>query len=145
MFGFIFVAGCVYGFGKVTAASACFDTLLDMFMNIHVNPYLTVWLSVCLIAALCADGVGGMVMWLSIFGAQYGPGNALGVNPAAVHRIAVSAATTFDSLPHSAMLAQGMAVFRTNMKESYKYSFILTVVFPVIFSLVAVVGAIIFY
>lgn len=31
------------------------------------------------------------------------------------------------------------------MKESYKYSFILTVVFPVIFSLVAVVGAIIFY
>lgn len=145
MFGFIFIAGCVYGFGKVTAASACFNTLLDMFMNIHVNPYLTVWLSVCLIAALCADGVGGMVMWLSIFGAQYGPGNTLGVNPAAVHRIAVSAATTFDSLPHSAMLAQGMAVFRTNMKESYKYSFILTVVFPVIFSLVAVIGAIIFY
>ena len=145
MFGFIFVAACVFGFGQVTAVSACFNTLLDMFMHIHVNPYLTVWLSVCLIAALCADGVGGMVMWLSIFGAQYGQGNALGVNPAAVHRIAVSASTTFDSLPHSAMLAQGMAVFKTNMKESYKYSFVLTVLFPVIFSLVAVVGAIIFY
>ncbi|MBR1781272.1 MAG: GntP family permease [Oscillospiraceae bacterium] len=145
MFGFIFVAACVYGFGKVTAASACYDTLMGAFMNIHVNPYLTVWLSVCLIAALCADGVGGMVMWLSTFGPMYGPGNQLGVNPAAVHRIAVSAATTFDSLPHSAMLAQGMAVFRTNMKESYKYSFVLTVLFPVIFSLVAVVGAIIFY
>ena len=145
MFGFIFIAGCVYGFGQVTAASACFDTLIQAFLNIHVNPYLTVWLSVCLIAALCADGVGGMVMWLSIFGSQYGVGNAYGVNPAAVHRIAVSAATTFDSLPHSAMLAQGMAVFKTNFKESYKYSFVLTVVFPVIFSLVAVVGAIIFY
>ena len=145
MFGFIFMAGCVYGFGQVTAASACFDTLIQAFLNINLNPYLTCWLSVCLIAALCADGVGGMVMWLSIFGAQFGVGNAYGVNPAAIHRIAVSAATTFDSLPHSAMLAQGMAVFKTNLKESYKYSFVLTVLFPVIFSLVAVVGAIIFY
>lgn len=145
MFPFIFMAACVYGFGKVTAASACFQPLIDMFMNIQVNPYLTVWLSVCLIAGLCADGVGGMVMWLSIFGSQFGVGNTMGVNPAAVHRIAVSASTTFDSLPHSAMVAQGMAVFKTNLKESYKYHFMLTVVFPVIFSLVAVVGAIIFY
>ncbi len=145
MVPFVFMAGCVYGFGKVTAVSACFDPLIDIFMNINVNPYLTVWLSVCLIAGLCADGVGGMVMWLSIFGSQYGVGNSLGVNPAAVHRIAVSASTTFDSLPHSAMLAQGMAIFKTNLKESYKYSFMLTVFFPVIFSLVAVIGAIIFY
>ena len=91
------------------------------------------------------SGVGEV----SLFGSQYGMGSALQVsgqvNPAAIHRIAVSAATTFDPLPHSPMLAQGMAVFKTNMKESYKYSFILTVVFPVIFSLVAVVGAIIFY
>lgn len=145
MFPFIVMSGCVYGFGMVTQDSACFQPLLDMIMGINLNPYFTCWLSVCLIAALCADGVSGMVMWLGVFGAQYGPGNTLGVNPGAIHRIAVSAATTFDSLPHSPMLAQGMAVFKTNMKESYKYSFILTVVFPVIFSLVAVVGAIIFY
>ena len=142
---FIMMSGSVYGFGLVTQASACFQPLLDMIMSINVNPYLTVWLSVCLIAALCADGVGGMVMWLATFGSQFGVGNTMGVNPEAVHRIAVSAATTFDSLPHSPMLAQGMAVFKTNYKESYKYSFVLTVIFPVIFSLVAVVGAIIFY
>ena len=145
MFPFIVMSGCVYGFGNVTQASACFEPLKQAILNINLNPYLTCWLSVCLIAALCADGVSGMVMWLGIFGGQYGQGNTLGVNPAAIHRIAVSAATTFDSLPHSPMLAQGMAVFKTNMKESYKYSFVLTVIFPVIFSLVAVVGAIIFY
>lgn len=145
MFPFILMSGCVYGFGMVTQASACFQPLLDAIMSINVNPYLTVWLSVCLIAGLCADGVSGMVMWLGVFGNQFGMGNTMGVNPEAVHRIAVSAATTFDSLPHSPMLAQGMAVFKTNLKESYKYSFILTVVFPVIFSLVAVVGAILFY
>lgn len=145
MFPFIVMSGCVYGFGMVTQDSACFQPLLNMILNINLNPYITCWLSVCLIAALCADGVSGMVMWLSIFGAQFGAGNALGVNPAAIHRIAVSAATTFDSLPHAPMLAQGMAVFKTNLKESYKYSFVLTVIFPVIFSLFAVVCAIIFY
>ena len=57
----------------------------------------------------------------------------------------MSAATTFDSLPHSAHIAQGLALFKTDHKESYKYTFVLTVVFPVIFSLVAVIGAILFY
>ena len=107
MFPFIVMSGCVYGFGMVTQQSACFKPLLNMIMSINLNPYITCWLSVCLIAALCADGVSGMVMWLSIFGSQYGMGSALQVsgqvNPAAIHRIAVSAATTFDSLPHSPM------------------------------------------
>lgn len=59
--------------------------------------------------------------------------------------ITIASSTTFDSLPHSPMLAQGMGVFKTDFKESYKYSFVLTVLFPVIFSLVGVVIAIIFY
>jgi H+/gluconate symporter-like permease len=84
-----------------------------------------------------------MVMWLGVFGAQFVA--MLGVDAGALHRIVVSASTTFDSLPHSPMLAQGMGVFKTNFKESYKYSFILTVVFPVIFSLFGVILAIIFY
>nr|WP_298054974.1 GntP family permease [uncultured Lachnoanaerobaculum sp.] len=143
MFPFIMMAGCVFGFGMVAQKSACFDFWLDKIMSINVNPYITAWLSVCLIAGLCADGISGMVMWLGVFGGKF---SAMpGVNPQALHRIVVSASTTFDSLPHSPMLAQGMAVFRTNYKESYKYSFILTVLFPLIFSFVAVIGAIIFY
>ena len=130
MFPFIMMAGCVFGFGMVAQKSACFDFWLDKIMSINVNPYITAWLS-------------GMVMWLGVFGGKF---SAMpGVNPQALHRIVVSASTTFDSLPHSPMLAQGMAVFRTNYKESYKYSFILTVLFPLIFSFVAVIGAIIFY
>jgi H+/gluconate symporter-like permease len=143
MFPFIMMSGCVYGFGMVAQKSACFDFWMDKIMSINVNPYLTAWLSVCLIAALCADGISGMVMWLGVFGAQFVA--MPGVDAGALHRIVVSASTTFDSLPHSPMLAQGMGVFKTNFKESYKYSFILTVVFPVIFSLFGVILAIIFY
>lgn len=143
MFPFVMMSGCVYGFGMVAQQSACFDFWMEKIMSINVNPYITAWLSVCLIAALCADGISGMVMWLGVFGGQF---TAMpGVDAGALHRIVVSASTTFDSLPHSPMLAQGMGVFKTNYKESYKYSFVLTVLFPVIFSLFGVLIAIIFY
>ncbi|MCR5785419.1 MAG: GntP family permease [Eubacterium sp.] len=140
---FMVMAACVYGFGTVTQASACFEPLQNMFLSLDMNPYFTAWLSIALIAGLCADGIGGMIMWLSVFGSTYVA--MPNVNAGALHRIIVSTATTFDSLPHSSAVATGIAVFRTNYKESYIHSFILTVCIPVIFSLLAVGIAVLFY
>lgn len=140
---FMMTAACVYGFGTVTQASACFEPLKELIMSINVNPYLSAWLTIALMAGLCADGIGGLILWLGTFGQTYA--EMPGVNVEALHRILVSTATTFDSLPHASTVASGMAVFKTSYKESYKHSFMLTVVNPVIFSLVAVAIAIIFY
>ena len=140
---FMVMAACVYGFGMVTQASACFKPLQDMFLSINVNPYFSAWLSIALIAGLCADGIGGLILWLGVFGQTYAA--MPNVNVGALHRILVSTSTTFDSLPHSAQVATGIAVFKTTYKDSYIHSFVLTVVIPVIFSLAAVLMAIIFY
>lgn len=140
---FIIMVCCVYGFGSVTQDSGCFETLKNLILSIHLNPYITAWLSVALIAALCADGIGGLILWLGMFGDTFA--SMPTVNTAALHRILVTSATTFDSLPHSPQMAASLAIFRTTHKESYKHCFWLTVVFPVIFSLVAVVLSIIFY
>lgn len=140
---FMVMAACVFGFGMVTQASACYQPLIDAFLAIDLNPYFTAWLSIALIAGLCADGIGGLIMWLSIFGGAYAANPA--VDNGALHRILVSTSTTFDSLPHSAQVASGIAVFRTSYKDSYIHSFILTVCIPVIFSLAAVIMAIVFY
>ncbi len=140
---FMFMAGCVYGFGNVTSASACFEPLKQLIMTINLNPYLTAFLSIALVAALCADGVAGMMMWLGMFSETF---LAMpGVNPAALHRILVMSATTFDSLPHSGSVAGSMAMFQTTHKESYGHVFVLTVCIPVIFSLVGVAMAILLY
>lgn len=140
---FIIMVACVYGFGSVTQDSACFAPLQEAILSINLNPYLTAWISVALIAGLCADGIGGLTLWLSTFGSAFTAMPT--VNNEALHRILVTASTTFDSLPHSPQMAASLAIFRTNHKESYKHCFWLTVVFPIIFSLVAVVGAILFY
>ena len=110
--------------------------IIESYINEHKNEFE-------LVNTYIDDGISGMTMWLGTFGAQFAA--MPGVDPGALHRILVASSTTFDSLPHSPMLAQGMGVFKTDFKESYKYSFVLTVLFPVIFSLVGVVIAIIFY
>ena len=140
---FMVMAACVYGFGSVTQASACFQPLQEAFLNFNMNPYFSAWLSIALIAGLCADGIGGLILWLSTFGSAYAANPA--VNNGALHRILVSTSTTLDSLPHSGQVATGIAMFKTSYKESYIHSFILTVIIPIIFSLLAVVLAIIFY
>ena len=93
MFPFMMMSGCLFGFGLVAQKAACMDYLIQKIMSINVNPYLTAWLSVCLIAALCADGISGMTMWLGTFGAQFAA--MPGVDPGALHRILVASSTTF--------------------------------------------------
>lgn len=140
---FMIMASCVYGFGNVTSVSACFEPLKQIIMSINLNPYFTVFLSTALVAALCADGIAGMTLWLGMFAETF---LAMpGVNPAALHRILVMSATTFDSLPHSGSIAGAMAMFQTTHKESYGNVFVLTVIIPTIFTLVGVVMAILFY
>lgn len=140
---FMIMAGCVYGFGNVTAASACFEPLKEAIMTIHLNPYFTAFITIALVAALCADGIAGMTLWLGMFAETF---LAMpGVNPAALHRILVMSATTFDSLPHSGSIAGAMAMFQTNHKESYGHVFVLTVIFPTILALLGVGLAILFY
>ena len=88
-------------------------------------------------------GIAGMTLWLGMFAETF---LAMpGVNPAALHRILVMSATTFDSLPHSGSIAGAMAMFQTTHKESYGNVFVLTVIIPTIFTLVGVVMAILFY
>lgn len=143
MFPFAVMAGCVLGFGSVTQQTACFDFLIEKIMGLQVNPYVTAFLSIALIAALCADGIGGMVMWLGVFGSQYAA--MPDVNAGALHRLVVCTSSTLDSLPHSQAVATNMAVFGMELKDAYKDQFITTVIIPIIFSLFCLAGCIIFY
>ena len=97
---------------------------------------------IAVIAGFTGSATGGLAFVLDNFTDKL---VAMGGNPEALTRIANISQITFDSLPHSAHIAQGLALFKTDHKESYKYTFVLTVVFPVIFSWVAVIGAILFY
>ncbi len=142
MWGFLMLAGCVYGFGQVVTSAACVEPIQEAILGLNINPYISAMLSVAVIAGLCTDGVSAMMVWLPMFGQSY---LDMGVNAGALRRLLLCTTQTFDSLPHAQSVANTLGVFGLTHKQAYKELFITTVVFPVIFSIFCCICCIIFY
>ena len=142
MWGFLLLAGCVYGFGQVVTKAAVVAPVQEWVMGLSLNPYITAMLSVAIIAALCADGISAMMIWLPVFGPQY---LEMGVNAGALRRLVLCTTQTFDSLPHAQSIANTLGVFGLTHKQGYKDLFVTTVIFPVIFSIFCCICCMIFY
>lgn len=142
MWGFLILAGCVYGFGQVVTTAACVTPIQEAVLGLNLSPYITAMISVAVIAGLCTDGVSAMMVWLPMFGQTY---IDMGVNAGALRRLLLCTTQTFDSLPHAQSVALTLGVFGLTHKQAYKELFITTVVFPVIFSIFCCACCIIFY
>ncbi|MCR4843282.1 MAG: hypothetical protein K5840_08485 [Eubacterium sp.] len=142
MWGFLMLAGCVYGFGQVVTKAACVAPIQEAILGLNINPYISAMVSVAVIAGLCTDGVAAMMVWLPMFGQSY---LDMGVNAGALRRLLLCTTQTFDSLPHAQSVANTLGVFGLTHKQAYKELFITTVVFPVIFSIFCCICCILFY
>ena len=142
MWGFLVLAGCVYGFGQVVSKSAAIQPVQDWVLGLTLNPYITAMISVAVIAGLCADGISAMMVWLPMFGQQY---LDMGVNAGALRRLLLCTTQTFDSMPHAQSTAITLGVFGLTHKQAYWDMFVTTVIFPVIFSVFCCTCCIIFY
>lgn len=142
MWGFLMLAGCVYGFGQVVTKSSVVAPIQNWVLGLHMSPYITAMISVAVIAALCTDGISAMMVWLPMFGQQY---LDMGVNAGALRRLLLCTTQTFDSLPHAQSIANTLGVFGLTHKQAYKELFITTVIFPTIFSIFCCICCIIFY
>ncbi len=142
MWGFLMLAGCVYGFGQVVTKSAVVQPIQEWVFGLNLSPYITAMISVAVIAALCTDGISAMMIWLPMFGQQY---LDMGVNAGALRRLLLCTTQTFDSLPHAQSIANTLGVFGLTHKQAYKELFITTVLFPTIFSIFCCICCVIFY
>ena len=142
MWGFLVLAACVFAFGQVVSTCAAFTPVQNAVLGLNINPYIGAMISVAVVAALCADGISAMMIWLPLFGQTYVD---MGVNPGALRRLLLCTTQTFDSLPHAQSVAATLGLFGLTHKEGYKDLFITTVVFPVIFTVFCCICCIIFY
>ncbi len=142
MWGFLMLAGCVFGFGSVVSTCSAFNSLRDWVLGLEMNPYISAMVSVGIIAAICADGISAMMIWGPMFGADY---VAMGVDPGALRRLLLVTTQTFDDLPHAQSTAITLGMYGLTHKQAYKDMFITTIVFPVIFSIFCCICCIIFY
>ena len=135
-------AFCIAGYGSVVSSSLFYSTILEKVLNLGLPPYVLLVLTVMLVCGVTGDAVGGSVIVMTALGQ---PLVAAGANPAVLARLTTITGVTFDSLPHSYMVAINLQVFGYDIKSGYKYAFTTTVVMTTIVAIIALIMALVFY
>ena len=84
------------------------------------------------LAGVTGSASGGMSIVLSTLGGYYlNLANATGISPELLHRVAVMASGSFDSLPHNGAVITLLSICKLSHKQSYFDIFMVSVIFPV--------------
>ncbi len=137
IFPLLVMVSLIGGFGAVASELLAYNSAIEALMKINVNPYVCAFLVVAGICFITSDAIAGIAMFDATLATQFA---ALpGINAGALHRIVVSTACTFDSMPMAATSNNFVMLFGYTMKSGYKYFFYGTVLITTITSLIAVV------
>jgi H+/gluconate symporter-like permease len=127
------------GFGAVVAAMPAFAMVTDWVLSIGGGPLVSLATAVNVLAALTGSASGGLTIALDALGDTYSRIAAEhAIDPALLHRVAVMASGTLDSLPHNGAIVTLLAVCGTTHRESYGD----VVIVAIIGALIALVGVV---
>ena len=127
------------GFGAVVAAMPAFAVVRDAVLEIGGGPLVSLAVATNVLAALTGSASGGMTIALDSLGGPFMQIAAeQGIDPALLHRVAVIASGTLDSLPHNGAVVTLLAVCGSTHKASY-LDIVMVAVVGAILALVAVI------
>lgn len=130
----------IVGFGSVIKITSGFASLTDLVLSIPLPAYVSAAISVCLLAGVTGSASGGMKIALSSEALVNSWVNS-GVNLSALHRILSVASCGLDSLPHCGGILATLNVCNETHSSSYKDIFVVTVIIPIIATVVIIVLA----
>ncbi|BCP54227.1 citrate transporter [Kaistia sp. 32K] len=109
------------GFGAVVAAMPAFQVVSDWVLGIGGGPLVSLAAATNILAALTGSASGGLTIALDALGPTYlERAAAIGMDPALLHRVAVMASGTLDSLPHNGAVVTLLAVCGVSHREGYR-------------------------
>jgi H+/gluconate symporter-like permease len=127
------------GFGSVVAALPAFELVREWVLGIEGGPLVSLAVSTNVLAALTGSASGGLTIALEALGSTYVQLAAeLGIDLALMHRVAVIAAGTLDSLPHNGAVVTLLAVCGATHKESY-FDMVMVAIVGALVALAAVI------
>jgi H+/gluconate symporter-like permease len=128
------------GFGAVVAAMPAFAMVSDWVLSIEGGPLVSLAISTTVLSAMTGSASGGMSIALDALGATYLQLAAqVGLDPAALHRVAVMSAGTLDTLPHNGAVVTMLAVCGSTHRESYFDIVIVGILGPLLALVVVIV------
>lgn len=136
----IFNTASEVGYGNVIASLPAFLVVRNAVLGVSDNPLVSEAVAVGSLAGITGSASGGMGIALSTLGDHYlALANASGISPELLHRVAVMASGSFDSLPHNGAVITLLSICKLTHKQSYFDIFMVSVVIPV-GALVAVIA-----
>lgn len=109
------------GFGAVVAAMPAFQIVSDWVLGIGGGPLVSLASATNILSALTGSASGGLTIALDALGDTYlERAAAIGMDPALLHRVAVMASGTLDSLPHNGAVVTLLAVCGVSHREGYR-------------------------
>lgn len=136
------MAAAIIGFSTVLQNSIGFEAIKNWVLSFNMNPYITEWLGLNLLAGIMGSGTASVQTFFQYFTTAL---VAKGASPAALHRLAPAAVTGMNTLPNAGGMVAQLNWMNISLKDGYWYVFITSVVAPMIGSLVACILAMFIY
>lgn len=131
----------IVGMGSVIAATAGYAMVIEALNDLGGNGYLQVVIAVNIAAGITASSSGGLTIALGNLTDHF---LEMGLNPAAIHRIACISSGGLDSLPCSGTVLNEIYTAKLTPAQAYRPFGVLSVLFPIliacILSLLASLG-----
>ena len=132
----------VIGFGSVVTQTAGFSGFASAMTGLDLPPLLSLFATVNVIAGIVGSSSGGLQIFMGSLAPQF---LELGIQPEVLHRIATMASGGLDSLPHCGTVVALFMILGLTHREAYRDLAVVTVVVPLIGTLVAIGVAAAFY
>jgi H+/gluconate symporter-like permease len=127
------------GFGAIVAAMPAFEAVRQWVLGIQGGPLVSLAVATNVLAALTGSASGGLTIALDALGPTYMRlAHEIGMDPALMHRVAVIASGTLDSLPHNGAVVTLLSVCGVSHKEGY-HDIVMTAIVSALLALVAVI------
>ncbi|AKQ56876.1 GntP family permease [Bordetella hinzii] len=137
VFGFmlpLFNTASEVGYGAVIASLAGFIAIRDAVLHVAPhNPLISEAIAMGTLAGITGSSSGGMSIALATLGSDYlAMAQQAGISPELLHRVAVLASGSMDTLPHSGAIITLLSICRLTHRKSYGDIAAVTIMMPVI-------------
>ena len=136
------MAAAILGFSGVLQACPGFNSIIDFVMGIKMNPYITEFIGLNVLAGILGSGTSAIAMFFEHLSDGL---LAKGANAGALHRLAPACATGMNTLPNAGGMVAQLRWMKLSLAESYWYVFVTSVLAPMVGSIAAVIVAMILY
>lgn len=132
----LMVTSSIMGFGGVVAASPAFKSCVEWLLSLQMSPLMMAFVSINVICAITGSSSGGLNIFLNTLGDYM---ISTGINNQILHRLTCIASAGLDAMPHASGVVLANSIAKTEMIDTYKYTFVSQCLIPLASFILAVI------